>query len=258
MFRIMWNGVSGIAAQQEKLDAISNNIANMSTTGYKAEDVGFSDLLYETFNRDGVPVTNNDKNRYTGSGVKADNWLRDKKQGVLNKTGVNTDFYIGGKGYFRVTTYNGSKAYERNGKFQINADGKLTDGNGNMLDIDYSVDPNTVNLTDNNFSVSPDGMLSVKDNVSGNYMNVGKINIYDAVGDDSMLSAGDNLFVPADGAQVFQRNDSKIEQGCLEGSNVDLGTEITDMIVAQRALEMSSKSVQTADSMWGIVNNLRR
>ncbi|PJI09886.1 MULTISPECIES: flagellar hook-basal body complex protein [Clostridium] len=258
MFRIMWNGISGMAAEQEKLDAISNNIANMSTTGYKSEDVGFSDLLYETLNRNGVPVTNNDKNRYVGSGVKADNWLRDKNQGPVNNTGVNTDFCINGKGYFRVTTYDGSEAYERNGNFQINADGKLTDGNGNMLDVDYSVDPNTVHLTNDNFTVSRDGILSVKDDASGNYTSVGKINIYDAVGDDSMVSAGDNLFVPADGVQVFQRNDSQIEQGCLEGSNVDLGTEITDMIVAQRALEMSSKSVQTADSMWGLVNNLRR
>lgn len=256
MFRIMWNGMSGMAAQQEQLDAISNNLANMNTTGYKTENVGFSDLLYETLDRNGVPVTDNNHNRYTGAGVKADSWLRDVHEGDLAHSDINTNFAIDGRGYFRVTREDGSKAYERAGAFTADLNGNLVDPSGNKLDIDYSVDPNTVKFTSNNISVKKDGTVSVKN--GDTITEVGKINIYDAVGDDSMASVGDSLFVPKAGVQMFVRQDSDIYQNYLEGSNVDVATEMTNMIVANRAYEMSSKSIQTADSMWNLVNNLRR
>lgn len=256
MLRIMWNGASGMAAEQNELDAISNNLANMTTTGYKSETVGFSDLLYETLNRAGEPVTNNNNNRYVGAGVKSDNWIRDNQQGDLIASDLKTNFAIDGSGYFRVTRADGSKAYERAGDFVVNANGKLVDPNGNLLDIDYSVDPNTVKFTKDNISLSENGTLSVKTN-NGDEQ-VGKINIYDAIGNDSMASAGDNLFVPRPGVQIFQRTDSKLEQGYLENSNVDVATEMTNMIITQRAYQLNSKSVQTGDSMWSLVNNMRK
>ncbi|MCR3757845.1 flagellar hook-basal body complex protein [Clostridium felsineum] len=256
MFRIMWNGVSGMAAEQEKLDAISNNLANMTTTGYKSETVGFSDLLYETLNRNGYPRVENDNNRYTGAGVKADEWIRDGSQGSLAPSDSKTALAIDGSGYFRVTMPNGSKAYERAGSFSVNPNGKIVDPNGNYLDIDYSVDPNTFKFTSDNVVVTQDGTVGIDNGQSTT--NVGKINIYDVTGSDSMMSAGNSLFVPKPGVQVFQNNKASIYQNYLENSNVDLGTEMTDMITAQRAYQLNSKSLETGDNMWSIVNNMKR
>lgn len=256
MFRVMWNGTSGMYAEQEKLNEISNNIANMDTVGYKSEQVSFSDLVYESLNDSKYP-TSSDKTAYTGTGVKANGWIRNNKQGNLSQTNINTDFAISGSGYFRVTTANGTKAYERNGKFNIDGNGKLVDGNGNVLDINYSVDPNSVQFKDDNIVLLENGEIGIKGSdkkVTG----VGKIDLYDTVGDDSMLSVGNNLFVPKNGVQMTVVTDpeTKIYQGRLEDSNVDLATEMTDMIVAQRAFESSSKSIKMADEMWQMVNNL--
>lgn len=256
MFRIMWNGTSGMYANQEKLDAISNDLANLETVGYKSEQVSFSNLMYETLKKDGYPVSSG-KSPSTGTGVKADNWIRDNSEGTITQTNNNTDFAIDGEGYFRVTTQDGSKAYERNGQFSVNANGNLVDGNGNLLDIQYNdgVNPNSVKFTDSNIVVTEDGSVGIKD-AQSNITGVGKINLYNAVGDNSMSSAGNNLFVPNQGVQMNQVTGSKIKQGYIEGSNVDLATSMTDMIKAQRAYEISSKSVKTADEMWGMVNSL--
>lgn len=256
MFRLMWNGTSAMYAQQEKLNEISNNIANMNTVGYKSEQVSFSDLVYESLN-DRENPTSTDKTSYTGTGVKANNWLRNNTQGPLSQTNINTDFAIAGRGYFEVTRANGTKAYERNGKFNIDGNGKLVDGNGNILDINYSVDPNSVKFTDSNVVLLENGQIGIKGS-DNKVTNVGKVNLYDTIGDDSMLSAGNNLFVPKNGVQMSVVTDpeTKILQGRLEDSNVDLATEMTDMIVAQRAFDSSSKSIKMADEMWQMVNNL--
>ncbi|AAK80097.1 flagellar basal-body rod protein FlgG [Clostridium acetobutylicum] len=256
MLRIMWNGVSGMAAEQEKLDSISNNLANSSTTGYKSETVGFSDLLYETLNRKGYPVTNDDNNRYTGSGVKANEWIRNNAQGSLTPSDSKTALAIDGSGYFKVTTPDGTEAYERAGSFTVNANGRIVDPNGNYLNIDYSVDPSTVKFTASNVAVAQDGTISIQNGQTTT--NVGKINIYDVTGNDSMISVGKSLFVPKAGAQMFVNNKSVIYQNYLENSNVDLGTEMTDMIVAQRAYQINSKSLETGDNMWSIVNNMKK
>lgn len=256
MFRIMWNGASAMNAEQQKLNALSNNLANMDTVGYKSEQVSFSDLVYEALGDEKDPVSSG-KASYTGTGVRANNWIRNNTQGNIEVTNLNTDFAIAGSGYFRVTTENGTKAYERNGKFNIDSNGRIVDGNGNILDIEYSVNPASVKFTDSNIVLSQNGDIGIKGS-DNKVTNVGKINLYDTVGDDTMLSAGNNLFVPQNGAQMYVVTDpnTKILQGRLESSNVDLATEMTDMIVAQRSYEASSKSVKMADEMWQMVNNL--
>lgn len=253
MFRIMWNGTSGMYAEQEKLDAISNNLANMNTVGYKKEQVSFDDLVYEDL-KNQYPVTNG-KTQYSGTGVKANNWLRDNTQGPLSQTNSQTDFAINGEGYFRVTKPDGSKAYERNGQFSVDGTGKLVDSSGNILDIQYNVDPNSVAFKDDNIVLAPNGEIGIRVSES-QIRDVGKVNLYSVVGDDAMTSVGDNLFVPKNGAQVSVVAKPDIEQGWIEGSNVDTTTEITDMIIAQRAYEFSSKSLKTADEMWQLVNSL--
>jgi flagellar basal-body rod protein FlgG len=165
---------------------------------------------------------------------------------------------IDGKGYFAVTTADGTLAYTRNGSFNTDVTGDIVDKNGNRLNITYN--PGTTAedrlFTQDNFIVDPDGNISKK-LPNGNFKEVGKIELYNFVGQDSLRSVGENLYVPKPGTQMYQSKDYNIKQDFLEGSNVDVSSEMTDMIITQRAFELSSRGLKTADEMWGITNNLR-
>ncbi|MDT8716635.1 flagellar basal body rod protein FlgG [Clostridium sp. 19966] len=260
MLTIFWNSRSSMTANQEKMDAISNNIANSETDGYKRETVSFKDLVYDTFKKNGYAVTDNTtrgQDPFTGTGVRAADWIRDNTQGPLQVTNQATDLAIDGPGYFRLTDTNGNKVYSRAGKFEIDGNGQLVDSKGNRLDIQYNagVDPKTVQFTKDNFTISSDGNITVKEN--GNYVNVGKISLYQSQGSEAFASIGDNLYQPVNGAAVTTVTGSDIRQNMLEGSNVDMGQEMTDMIVTQRAYELGSKGIKVADDMWNLANNLR-
>ncbi|WP_123053516.1 flagellar hook-basal body complex protein [Clostridium sp. JN-1] len=260
MLRILWNSKSAMNAEQEKLNVISNNLANSSTAGYKRENVGFEDLVYETLNRTGYPNSGNSpKEPINGTGVKAAEWIRDTSEGSLKQTGINTDLAIDGDGYFRVTLPNGTKAYERAGDFNIDAAGTVVDKNGNRLDMGLSPEGTSLRnsgtfLRPDNFKVGENGEVYLNNNDT-TYL-YGKINLYMPIGQTAFRSIGNNLYQPIPGAQVIPSN-AKIRQGALEGSNVDLAAEMTDLISAQRAFEINSKGVQTADEMWQLVNNMK-
>lgn len=265
MLRALWSSRAAMNAQQQKLDSISNNIANANTVGYKREDVSFQDLVYETLNRKGTPTGgNNTDTLINGTGVKATKWLRDTSQGSLRETGEKTDLALDGQGFFRVTLPDGSKAYERSGSFNIDNIGEIVDKNGNKLDIALTEEgTNMLNsgsvFTKENFSVKENGevYLAVDNNGSKSDVLYGKINIYNPVGQDALTSIGENLYVANPGATVNATTDVSIMQGFVEGSNVDMGKEMTDMIVAQRAFELSSRTLKTADDMWGLVNSMK-
>lgn len=258
MLRILYNSKTGMMAQQEKLDSISNNIANAETDGYKRTNVEFSDLVYETLNRQGNPVSKGSE-AVTGTGVKANGMTREDTQGHLNPTGLSTDLAIDGDGYFKVTLKDGTEAYTRASSFTIDPTGSLVDSNGNRLAIDYK---NGYNSVDSSFKVDQDGSLYKLDN--GNLINIGKINLYNVNRQNSnsnvseaLISVGENLFKPQAGVAMMDGIDASINQGYTEMSNVDLGKEMTDLILTQRAFEFNSKGLKTADDMWGMVNNLR-
>lgn len=265
MLRTLWSSRAAMNAQQQKLDSISNNMANTNTVGYKREDVSFQDLVYENLNRRGIPTGgNNTDTLINGTGVKATKWIRDNSQGDLKETGLKTDLALDGQGFFRVTLPDGSKAYERSGSFNIDSTGEIVDKNGNRLDIDLTEEgTNMLDLgvvfTTDNFSVNEDGeiYLAVDNNGLKSDVLYGKINIYNSVGQDSLRSIGENLYVANPGAAVNATTDVSIMQGFVEGSNVDIGKEMTDMIVAQRAFELSSRTLKTADEMWGLVNSMK-
>ena len=253
MLRMFWNSRSALSAEQNKLDAISNNIANIGTTGYKKVDVSFKDLMSEELDKRGYPFTSDKVKQATlttGSGVKNGEWLSDNKQGQLTNTGVTTDLAIDGKGYFRVTMPDGTKAYTRDGAFSVDGSGNVLDSKGDKLDITFFGSP--VKLSADTLSVDENGYLFDKNN------RIGQIEIYNSVGNNSMNSIGGNLFAPSGEATVYKETDYNIKQGFLENSNVDLASEMTDMLVTQRAFELNSKSLKNADEMWNMANNLRR
>jgi flagellar basal-body rod protein FlgG len=273
VLRILWSSKSAMAAQQEKIDSISNNIANINTEGYKRVDVNFKDLVYETLNRKGYPVNEkNSTSSYNGTGVKTSEWLRDDKQGNLTETSVTTDLAIDGEGYFEVIlpvkddNGNYKKAYTRGGSFNIDSEGNLTDKNGNKINIIFNknIPDKDRKFTSENLKIDYKGNVYKSDNNS--MILVGKLNVYNVNGDNSLKSIGDNLFIVntenINGLEVpvevpYLVEDSNIMQGMIELSNVDLSKEMTDMIVAQRAFELSSKAMKIADEMWGMANNLR-
>nr|MCR4945194.1 flagellar basal body rod protein FlgG [Clostridium sp.] len=246
---------TGMNAYQSKMDAISNNLANSTTTGYKSVDVAFKDLMSESLNRQGYKT--NKENMVIGTGTRSVDVSRNQTQGSLRNTELSTDIALDGLGYFKVISANGNEAYTRDGGFKIDGYGKLVDSFGNKLNVEYAegYSENNVILTSENFSISKHGDLYVK--MGQNYTKVGEIPVYNAIGDGSFASIGENLFVPTEGAVVERTTDTDMYQGFLEMSNVDMGSQMSDLIVAQRAYQMAGKGITTSDEMWKMINNIR-
>lgn len=255
MLTTLWTSKSGLNANQEKLDVISNNIANVNTTGYKKVNAGFKDLISSSLDEWGNPL--NDKTATVGSGVKAGNFTKDNSQGGLQTTNQKTDLALDGNGYFKVISSNGTEYYTRDGSFKLDSYGRLVTANGNILEVQYAngYSQNNTGLTSDNFTINKKGEIFAENN--GNFEKVGEIAVYTAVGNDAFTSVGDNLFKELNGVQVYRTLDADMYQGYLEASNVDLSQEMTDMIVTQRAFQLSSKGITAADEMWEMINNLR-
>ena len=255
MLTTLWTSKSGLNANQEKLDVISNNMANVGTTAYKKVNVGFKELLSSSLDEWGNPL--NDKTASIGSGVKTGNYTINNTQGNLQTTNQNTDLAIDGQGYFKVIAGNGTEYYTRDGSFSLDSYGRLVNSSGNILEVQYTngYSANNTGLTADNFNVNSKGEIFIDEN--GKNSKIGEIAVYTAVGNNAFTSVGDNMYKELDGVQVYRTLDADIYQGYLEGSNVDLTQEMTDMIVAQRAFQLSSKGITTADEMWGMINNLR-
>ena len=256
MLSTIWASKSGMNATQEKLDSISNNIANVGTTGYKKVEVGFKDLMTESLDKLGIPL--NDRTTVTGTGVRASSWYRDDTQGAVMQTYRTTDIALDGQGYFRLTSPDGESVYTRNGTFFIDSAGDLVDNMGNRVALEfedgYSLE--NANFTDANLLVDNDGSVYINEN--NKVVKVAEIPIYEAIGDNAMISIGNSYYMPQEEAAVYRTRDVSFLQGYLEGSNVDIADEFSEMIITQRAFELSSKGITTADEMWGMVNSLRR
>lgn len=250
MLRALWNSRSGLASNQNRIDIISNNIANVNTTGYKRLDVSFQDLINDNMDRLGLPVTSeNRQGLLQGMGSKADTIVSNFTQGILMQTGREEDLAIEGNGYFRL--YGGQDMdgndkyyYTRDGAFTIDNDGNLVNSSGYILEVDGLTPPQ---------NISKPLLVDEAGNITSDGKSLGIISIYDFTDRDNLVSVGGNMF---EGTGEMQVN-PKIKQGFIEASNVDLSKELTDMIITQRAFELNSKSIKSADEMWQIANNLR-
>lgn len=251
MYNIMNNSITGMSANQGKIDIISNNIANSQTTGYKKLEAGFLDLYTDTLSRQSYP--HNGDNLITGTGVRISNATRNLTQGALKETGISTDIAIDGDGYFRVISSDGTYKYTRSGEFNFDLNGKLVDSYGNFLDINYN---NGVNGQDLNLS-NGDLTINNKGEVFLNKQNIGSITLYMPQGNHDFTSVGDSLFDLNEGAEVYVVDNPKVYQGYVEMSNVSMQVEMTDLIMAQRAFQINSRGVQAIDEMWGMINNLK-
>ena len=240
----------GLRAQQNRVNVIANNIANVNTTGYKTQRVDFQDALYtEIQNPADLQLTGMKQ----GSGVLIGSTNRDYTQGAVVGTGENLDMYINGDGYFTVQDSNGTRMYTRSGAFEVSAeaDGNfLVTGNG-----DYVLDENNAKIQ------LPDGAVEISVNEDGslwaNEAQFAKLGIVTFTNQNGLSAAGESCFTETVASGTPIDSDAKVVQGSLESSNVDLTVEMSRLIRAQKAFSMASRVVSVWDEMESTTNSLR-
>ncbi|PWK16243.1 flagellar hook-basal body protein [Tumebacillus permanentifrigoris] len=287
--RALYTSAHGMNAQQSRLDTIGHNLANLNTTGYKTEDVQFKDMLYMTMlQKDEVKAL--DKRQTTenlrlGAGVLAVGTALSFVQGSLQSTQSPLDVAIEGDGFFKVRAYdqNGQQfeAYTRDGSFkvgQVGTEQYLVTADGNPV-LDTTGNP--INLTGfetDSLTIDENGMITGLPNAAGGggaapgqatpRLEVGQLEVTRVVHPESnLVGAGENLFrlhaqvnaldVQANAVIVNGERHSRVQQRAVEMSNVDMSTQMTEMIVAQRAYSMNARALTTTDQMMGIANSLR-
>lgn len=270
MMRSLWTAASGMTTQQLNVDTISNNLANINTTGYKKESAEFKTLLYQTIQAESYDNTGEPKpyGIQVGLGVRTAGITSKYTQGNLNPTGNDYDFAIEGRGFFMVQTPDGGVAYTRNGSFGLaqgvagltlaNADGNpVLDSMGNPIVIAAEYDPTELSISEYGELMYPDET----GNAQPMGIVIGLVQFNNPSGLEK-ISSGLLRETEASGAARVETEDgmiqrSKIRQGFLEGSNVQSIDEVVNLIVAQRAYEMNSKIITASDEMLQQANNLR-
>jgi flagellar basal-body rod protein FlgG len=252
-----------MAAQQLNVEVISNNIANMNTVGFKRQSAVFEDLLYQTQEQPGVQSSDQGNVVPTGvqvgAGVKAGSVYRITGQGTLTNTGNTFDLAINGPGYFQVLLPSGETAYTRAGNFSVNAQGQLVTADGYLAQPTITIPQNSTNVT-----VSQQGQVQVTTPGNPTPTVVGQIQIVTFLNDAGLDAQGNDLYLesaasgPATAANPGAPGYGVVMQGYTEASNVDPVSEITNLIVAQRAYEMNSKVITTADQMLSTANNTKQ
>jgi len=253
MMRSLWIAKTGMEGQQTQLDAISNNLANVATNGYKRSHAIFEDLIYQTLRQSGANSTEQTQlptGLQIGLGVRPVATARIYTQGNLQQTSNNMDLAIKGDGFFQIQMPDGTTAYTRDGSFQRDANGQMVTNNGYTLLPGITIPNNALTLT-----VGNDGTVTVT--VPGQVapQQIGQIQIANFVNPAGLEAKGQNLFTetaasgtPNTGAPNANGLGA-IQQGFVETSNVNVVEELVQMIQTQRAYELNSKAVQTSDQM---------
>ena len=263
--KAMWSAASGMKNLQLKIDTISNNLANVNTAGFKNQRVEFKDIMYERLDSseklvdEGRPVPIE-----IGHGVMVSATLRSFTTGNLQQTENPTDFAINGDHFFKVIDNNGNTRYTKDGSFKVattEAGAELVTSDGYYV---QGIDGNIV-LGENvsEISVDSQGFVRVKRDGAEEYEGIGQMSLSKFVNPSGLEAVGKNLFkeTSASGVAIegIQEGDkTEVWQGFIENSNVQIVDEMINLITAERAYEINSKSIQTADRMLEIANNLKR
>ena len=261
--RALHTAATGMRAQELNVQVISNNLANMRTTGYKRQRAEFQDLLYEHVRRVGSQTSDQGNllpaGIELGSGVKTVGTPRLMTQGSIAQTGKDFDVAVRGEGFFRILMPDGRTAYTRDGSFEIDAQGRMVTAQGNVVQPGITIPANAGGLT-----INAQGQVSVTTPGSTTSSTVGQIELAMFINKSGLQGIGDNLFVetPASGTPQSGTPGTEgfgdLQQGSLEQANVEAVSEITDLITAQRAYEMNSKVISAADQMLQTTANLMR
>ena len=254
----LWIAKTGLDAQQTRMSVISNNLANVSTTGFKRSRPQFEDLLYQNVRQTGAQTAQNTQlpsGLVLGTGVRTVSTAKLFTQGSIVQTGNNLDLAINGRGFFQITMPDGTAGYTRDGSFQLNSEGQVVTSNGYLLQPAITVPTGAQSIT-----VGRDGTVNVQ--IAGQVapQQVGQIQTTDFLNPAGLQAIGENLFLEsaASGAAQTGNPDAdglgSLMQGALETSNVNVVEEMVDMIETQRAYEMNSKAISTTDQMLQYIN----
>jgi len=260
MFQALRIAATGMHAQQLNVNVLSNNIANLNTTGFKQDMPAFTDLMYQ--NQKAVGAITSDTGTIAptglqiGLGVSVGSVYKIMKQGDLLKTDNTYDVAISGRGFFKITMPDGTNTYTRDGTFQINQDGQIVTKDGYPLDPAISIPANATDVT-----VTSSGVVSAK--VNDIVTQLGTITLSMFTNEAGLENKGDNLYIETDASGTptdvnpGTEGAGTLDQGYLETSNVDAIASITDLITAQRAYELNSRVISTADDMLSTLNQIR-
>jgi flagellar basal-body rod protein FlgG len=261
--RALSTAATGMMAMDLNVQVIANNLANMTTTGYKRQRATFQDLLYDHVSRIGTQTSTQGNilpvGIDLGSGVKTVGTARLMTQGTLASTGNALDVAIRGEGFFKIQLPDGTYAYSRDGSFQMDAQGRMVTAKGNVVMPTITIPQNSSGL-----SINPQGQVSVVQQGATTPTILGQITLTRFINQAGLLPIGDNLYTetPASGAPQDgvpgTDGAGDLLQGNLEQSNVDSVSEITNLIAAQRAYEMNGKVITAADQMLSTTSNLMR
>jgi flagellar basal-body rod protein FlgG len=245
MLEGLHSAAAGMAAQQQRLDAVANDLANANTTGYKHQRVGFRDLVYDQTGRSSAQGVR------TGSGAAAVDAGRSFGQGVLQRTDRTLDVAIQGEGFLRVKLADGREALTRDGGLHIDGARSLTTSTGALVQPAIKVPEG---VAEDQISIGSDGTVLAAGN------RIGRLDIVTVRSQPGLLSVGDNAFVTtaASGPAIAAPRATALTQGALESSNTDMAEAMVSMIESQRAFQLASKAISTADEMMGIANQVRR
>lgn len=262
--RALRSAASGMYAQQVNIEVISNNIANINTTGFKKNKAEFKDLMYQEVAINPQFSAQQSANEKVGSKIQVGNGVqtadtsKNFAQGDLQATNSQNDLSIQGEGFFQVKKSDGTIAYTRDGSFKVSSDGALMTSNGYTLEPGFTLTDNMASV-----SVSRDGVVEATE-VNGSIVPLGNIELARFMNQGGLKPVGDNLYIEteASGQPIIGTPASNgfgdIHQGYLEASNVDIVEEMVAMISAQRSYEINSKTIKTVEDMMGMANNLKR
>jgi flagellar basal-body rod protein FlgG len=259
--RSLYIAATGMNAQQAQMDVISNNLANVSTNGFKGSRAVFEDLIYQTLRQPGANSTQNTEipsGSQVGTGVQQVATERLYTQGNLTQTGNSKDIAINGAGFFQVQMPDGTIAYTRDGSFQTDQQGRLVTSDGFPLQPAITLPQNATKLT-----IGQDGTVSITQGNSTNTVNIGSIQLATFINPAGLDSIGQNLFqeTQSSGApnvgQPSLNGIGPLQQGFVETSNVNVVQELVNMIQTQRAYEINSKAVTTSDQMLQTLSQMQ-
>src|SRR5471030_760096 len=253
MIRSLWIAKTGLDAQQTNMDVISNNLANVSTNGFKRQRAVFEDLLYQTVRQPGAQSSDQTtlpSGLQLGTGVRPVSTERLHSQGNLQQTSNTKDLAINGKGFFAVQMPDGTTAYTRDGSFQVDQNGQMVTSSGYPVQPAITIPTNALSMT-----VGRDGIVSVTQQGQTAAQQVGQLTLSTFINNSGLESMGENLYqeTQSSGAPTEStpglNGAGLLYQGYVETSNVNVAEELVNMIQTQRAYEINSKAVSTSDEM---------
>ncbi|GFE59503.1 flagellar basal-body rod protein FlgG [Geobacter sp. AOG2] len=262
MLRALWTAASGMQSQQTNIDVIANNLANVNTTGFKKSRADFQDLMYQNLKTTGSPSTNTTQvptGIQIGLGTRLAAVTKLFTSGDFTQTGNDLDMAIEGDGFFQIQMPDGTTAYSRAGAFKKDSTGRIVTSDGYPLLPEIVIPTNATKI-----SIGNDGTVSVTQAGQTAPTNVGNIQLAQFANPAGLAAQGKNLFLQTDASgnattgTPGQTGIGTITQGFLEMSNVNVASEMVNMIVGQRAYEINSKAVQASDEMLQTANNMKR